>query len=41
MKYMQDLSLKEISILTGQSKNTIAVQLHRGLEKLKILYKHT
>ncbi len=38
MRYMQDLSLKEISLLTGQSKNAIAVQVHRGLEKLKLLY---
>jgi RNA polymerase sigma-70 factor (ECF subfamily) len=38
MRYVQDLSLKEMSLLTGQSKNTLAVQLHRGLEKLKQLY---
>ncbi len=38
MRYVQDLSLKEIAILTGQSKNTVAVQAHRGLEKLKLLY---
>ncbi len=38
MRYIQDLSLKEISLITGQSKNTIAVQAHRGLEKLKLLY---
>lgn len=38
MKYVQDLSLSEMSLITGISKNTIAVQLHRGLEKLKILY---
>lgn len=38
MRYVQDLSLEEISILTRQSKNTIAVQAHRGLEKLKLLY---
>ncbi len=38
MRYQEDLSLEEISMKTGQSKNTIAVQLHRGLEKLKILY---
>ncbi|HEY4525656.1 MAG TPA: sigma-70 family RNA polymerase sigma factor [Candidatus Paceibacterota bacterium] len=39
MKYVQDLSLKEMSLITGQSKNTIAVQAHRGLGKLKRLYK--
>ncbi|PIP87074.1 hypothetical protein COW81_02180 [Candidatus Campbellbacteria bacterium CG22_combo_CG10-13_8_21_14_all_36_13] len=38
MRYIQDLSIKEISVITGQSKNTVTVQAHRGLEKLKILY---
>ena len=38
LRYVQDLSLTEISLITGQSKNTIAVQVHRGVEKLKILY---
>ena len=37
MKYIQDLSLKEISLVTGQSKNTIAVQVHRGLGRLRLL----
>ena len=40
MRFKQMLTLKEISILTGQTKNAIAVQLHRGLEKLKELYNH-
>jgi RNA polymerase sigma-70 factor (ECF subfamily) len=40
MRYVQDLSLAEMSLITGQSKNTMAVQVHRGLEKLKILYNH-
>lgn len=39
MRYMQGLSLKEMSLITGQSKNAMAVQVHRGLEKLKLLYK--
>lgn len=38
MRYIRLLTLKEISLITGQTKNTIAVQTHRGLEKLKILY---
>jgi len=38
MRYTQYLSLKEISLLTGQSRNAVAVQIHRGLEKLKVLY---
>jgi len=31
------LSLKEISLITGQTKNTTAVQLHRTVSKLKSL----
>lgn len=38
MRFVEDLSLKEISLATGQTKNTITVQVHRGLEKLKLLY---
>lgn len=38
MRYAQDLSLKEMSLITGQSKNALAVQVHRGLAKLKLLY---
>ncbi|MGC9599381.1 MAG: RNA polymerase sigma factor [Minisyncoccia bacterium] len=38
MRYVQDLSLKEMSLITGRSKNALAVQAHRGLEKLKLLY---
>lgn len=38
MRYVDDLSLEEISNATGQSKNTVAVQIHRGIEKLKSLY---
>ena len=41
MRYVQYLSLKEMSLITGQTKNTIAVQAYRGLEKLKQLYKRT
>ena len=37
MKFLQDLSIAEIALLTGQVKNTVAVQLCRGLQKLKIL----
>jgi RNA polymerase sigma-70 factor (ECF subfamily) len=39
MRYVQDLSLKEMSLITGQSRNALAVQAHRGLEKLKLLYR--
>jgi RNA polymerase sigma-70 factor (ECF subfamily) len=39
MRYVQDLTIKEIALITGQTKNAITVQLHRGLEKLKVLYR--
>ena len=38
MRYVQGLSLKEISLITGQSRNAVAVQVHRGLVKPKGLY---
>lgn len=38
MRYVSDLSITEIARITGQTKNATAVQLHRGLEKLKLLY---
>ncbi|PIQ68855.1 MAG: hypothetical protein COV91_01905 [Candidatus Taylorbacteria bacterium CG11_big_fil_rev_8_21_14_0_20_46_11] len=41
MRYVQDLSLAEMSMLTGQTRNSLAVQLHRGLVKMRVLYKIT
>lgn len=38
MRYVQDMSFQEMSLITGQSKNTLTVQAHRGLKKLKELY---
>lgn len=38
LKYLQNLSQDEISKRTGLSKNTIAVQSHRGLLKLQKIY---
>lgn len=38
MRYVQDLSLEEMSLITGHSKNALSVQIHRGLSKLKLLY---
>jgi DNA-directed RNA polymerase specialized sigma24 family protein len=39
MRFGQSLSLKEIARISGQTTNAIAVQVHRGIEKLKVLYK--
>lgn len=38
LRYLEGLSLKEIGVITSQSENTVAVQVHRGLAKLKELY---
>ena len=38
MRYAQSLSIEEISAITGQTKNAIAVQSLRGLARLRILY---
>jgi RNA polymerase sigma-70 factor (ECF subfamily) len=38
MRYLQDLSLAEIALITGQTKNAITVQAYRGLKKIKGLY---
>ncbi len=37
LRYIHGLTLTEISNQTGQSENTIAVQIHRGIEKLRQL----
>ena len=37
-RYKEEMSLEEISEATGKTKNAIAVQLHRGLAKLKALH---
>lgn len=41
MRHIQDLTLDEMALILEISKNTIAVQLHRGLAKLKLLYYRT
>jgi RNA polymerase sigma factor (sigma-70 family) len=40
-RYVQDLSIEEIAEVTHQSRNTVAVQIHRGLSKLKTLAEQT
>jgi RNA polymerase sigma factor (sigma-70 family) len=40
MKYIQGLSTGEMALITNQTKNTIAVQAHRGLIELRALYLH-
>jgi len=41
-RYREDLSPKEISVITGQKVNTISVKIYRAVEKLKkILHKQS
>ena len=40
MRYVQDLTLKEIALITGQSRNTVGVQAFRGLAMLRKMYSH-
>ena len=37
MRYIDDLSPKEIAEVTGESENNISVRIHRGLSQLKEL----
>lgn len=38
MRYIEGLSLQEMSIVLGQKENTIAVKIHRIVEKIKKIY---
>ncbi|MBY0538017.1 RNA polymerase sigma factor [Patescibacteria group bacterium] len=38
LRYIDDLSLSEIALETGLTKNLVAVKTHRGMEKLRQLY---
>lgn len=37
MRYVSDLSVKEIAVIVGESENVISVRIHRGLSKLREL----
>ncbi len=37
MRYVHDLSIREVAEATGVSENVISVRLHRGLKKLRAL----
>jgi RNA polymerase sigma-70 factor (ECF subfamily) len=38
MRFVEDMSLEEIAKVYDQHANTIAVRIHRAIEKLKTLY---
>lgn len=37
MRYIDDLTPKEIAVITGESENVISVRIHRGLQKIKTI----
>lgn len=37
MRFVQSMTLEDISIATGKTKNSIGVQIHRGIIKLRAL----
>lgn len=39
MRYEDEMTLNEIAKITQQSNNTVAVQIHRGVEKLAVLFR--
>jgi RNA polymerase sigma-70 factor (ECF subfamily) len=40
MRYVDDFSIGDIASVVGETENVISVRIHRGIEKLKKLYKH-
>lgn len=38
MRYVKDLSIKEIAVINQELENTVTVRLRRGLQKLRLLY---
>jgi RNA polymerase sigma-70 factor (ECF subfamily) len=38
MRFIDDMSIKEIADITGESENNISVRIHRATEKLRKIY---
>ena len=39
MRYVQGLSIREISAISKQAENTVSMRIYRGIRKLRVLYK--
>lgn len=37
LRFVEDLSIKDIAQIVGESPNLVSVRIHRGLKKLKVL----
>ena len=40
MRYIDDLSPKEISLILGESENAVSVRIHRGLKRARETFEH-
>lgn len=40
LRYVDDLGIRDIAEVIGQSENVVSVRIHRGIEKLKTLFHH-
>lgn len=40
LRYVDDLSIRDIADIVGQTENAVSVRIHRGIEKLKTLFQH-
>ena len=40
MRYIQELSIKEIAEIINESENTVSVKIHRGLKKVREIFKN-
>lgn len=40
MRYISDLSIREIADSIGESENVVSVRIHRAIEKLKKIFNH-
>ena len=40
LRYVDDLSIRDIALVIGQSENVVSVRIHRGIQKLKEILTH-
>ena len=40
MRYVEELSVKEIAVILGETENNVSVRIHRGLEALRKILNH-
>ena len=40
MRYVGELSVKEIAGILGEAENTVSVHIHRAVKQVRVLLKH-